>query len=168
VGGVCGRTRGDVLFHDQTLKSAWEEIVVSMSSQSKVTLLLAEDNPGDVFLIRRALDIQAFGYELLLAKNGEEAVQYVVEAAAGNWRIDLLLLDLNLPRFDGVEVLAELRRYPELATLPVIMLTSSDSPLDRERCLRLGANHYFQKPSNLAQFMEIGSLVRALVAPASR
>jgi CheY-like chemotaxis protein len=166
LGGISSRTRVDFLFHDTALRLDGEEVNVSMN-ESKLTVLLAEDNPGDVFLIRRALDAQAIPYEMLLAKNGEEAVHYVTEAAAGHRRIDLLLLDLNLPRFDGAEVLEELRRHPTLAKVPVIILTSSDSPLDRERCLRLGANHYFQKPSNLVQFMEIGSLAKELIAPAS-
>ena len=132
-------------------------------TQEKLMILLAEDNPGDVFLIRRALDGQKFLYELLLAKDGEEAIGYVRQAAAGTRKIDLLLLDLNLPKHDGAEVLTRLRSYSRLANLPVILLTSSDSPQDRERCLALGANRYFQKPSNLAAFMQIGEIAKQLV-----
>ena len=128
---------------------------ISMT-QEKLTVLLAEDNPGDVFLVRRALDGQGLWYELLVAKDGEEAINYVGQAADGTRKIDLLLLDLNLPRHDGAEVLAHLRGHSSLANVPVILLTSSDSPQDRERCLALGASRYFQKPSNLAAFMEIG------------
>ena len=133
-------------------------------TQDKVNIVLAEDNPGDVFLIRRALDGQQLSYELLVAKDGEDAIAYVTEAAAGTRRIDLLLLDLNLPRRDGREVLTRLRSHSNLAATPVILLTSSDSPQDRESCLALGANRYFHKPSNLAAFMEIGKLAKELVA----
>ncbi|MBL0161571.1 MAG: hypothetical protein IPP47_31580 [Bryobacterales bacterium] len=63
----------------------------------KLKFVLAEDNPGDVFLIRRAFDLEGFSYELLVAKDGEEAMRYVQEAAAGTRVIDLILLDLNLP-----------------------------------------------------------------------
>lgn len=132
-------------------------------AETKLKFILAEDNPGDVFLIRRALDAQALLYELLVAKDGEEAIKYLTEAAAGKHKIDLLLLDLNLPRHDGSEVLARLRSHPTMAEVPAILLTSSDSPQDRERCLRLGASRYFQKPSNLAAFMEVGKIARELV-----
>ncbi len=132
-------------------------------THDKVNIVLAEDNPGDVFLIRRALDGQRLSYELIVVKDGEEAIDCVTEAAAGVRKIDLLLLDLNLPRHDGSEVLTRIRGHSSLAKVPVVLLTSSDSPKDRERCLSLGANRYFQKPSNLAAFMEIGKLVKDLI-----
>ena len=132
-------------------------------AQQKLNLVLAEDNPGDVFLIRRALDSQRLSYDLLVAKDGEEAMNYVAAAAAGTRAIDLVMLDLNLPRHDGYEVLQEIRNHSNLAKVPVILLTSSDSPQDRERCLAIGANRYFRKPSSLAAFMEIGGIVKDLV-----
>ena len=135
-------------------------------TQDNLMVLLAEDNPGDVFLIRRALDGQQLAYELLVAKDGEEAINYVTEAAAGTRKIDLLVLDLNLPKRDGAEVLGRLRSHSSLAGLPVILLTSSDSPRERERCLALGASRYVQKPSNLAAFMEIGQIAKQLVEAA--
>jgi CheY-like chemotaxis protein len=132
-------------------------------TEEKLMVLLAEDNPGDVFLIRRALDGQRLFYELTLAKDGEEAINYLGEAATGARKIDLFLLDLNLPRHDGAEVLVHLRSHSSLANVPVVLLTSSDSPQDRERCLSLGASRYFQKPSNLTAFMEIGQIARQLI-----
>ena len=132
-------------------------------TQEKLMVLLAEDNPGDVFLVRRALDGQRLCYELLVANDGEEAINYVAQAADGTRKVDLLLLDLNLPRYDGAAVLAYLRGRSTLANVPVILLTSSDSPQDRERCLALGASRYFQKPTNLAAFMEIGLIAKQLV-----
>jgi CheY-like chemotaxis protein len=132
-------------------------------TEEKLMVLLAEDNPGDVFLIRRALDGQPLLYELILAKDGEEAINYLEQAATGARKIDLLLLDLNLPRHDGAEVLAYLRSHSSLANVPVVLLTSSDSPQDRERCLSLGASRYFQKPSNLTAFMEIGQIAKQLI-----
>jgi len=129
----------------------------------KLKVMVAEDNPGDVFLIRRALDGQNLSYELSLAKDGETAIAFVLEAAAGKRKIDLLLLDLNLPRMDGGEVLARLRGHATLREVPVVLLTSSDSPQDRERCMELGANRYFQKPSSLGAFMEIGKIAKELM-----
>ena len=132
-------------------------------TQEQVNIVLAEDNPGDVFLIRRALDGQRLSYELTVITDGQAAIDCITEAAAGTRKIDLLLLDLNLPRHDGSEVLARIRGHLNLAKVPVVLLTSSDLPQDRERCLSLGANRYFQKPSNLAAFMEIGKLAKDLI-----
>ena len=134
-----------------------------LMTQDKATVILAEDNPGDVFLIRRALDAQQLSYELLLARDGEDAMKYVMEAASGERKMDLLLLDLNLPRRDGSEVLARMRSHASLTKVPVVVLTSSDSPQDRDRCLKLGASRYFQKPANLAEFMEIGRIAKELI-----
>ncbi len=161
MGGISEGGGVDVLFYGSRVAPGPD------MTQEKLTVLLAEDNPGDVFLIRRALDGQKFLYELLLAKDGEEAIGYVRQAAAGKQKIDLVLLDLNLPKHDGAEVLTRLRSDSRLAKLPVILLTSSDSPQDRERCLALGANRYFQKPSNLAAFMQIGEIAKQLVQQAS-
>ena len=157
MGGINISGGVDVLLHSAGIV---EENVLA---KDKLNFVLAEDNPGDVFLVRRALDAQQISYELLVTKDGEEALKYIAEAANGLRQIDLILLDLNLPRRDGAEVLTYLRSQPTLNNVPAVMLTSSDSPRDRDRCLRLGANQYFQKPSNLKGFMEIGKVVRDLV-----
>lgn len=159
MGGIGGGCGVNVLLHGTG-------IMEHNDTAATFNFMLAEDNPGDVFLVRRALDALRLRYDLVVAKDGEEALKYVAEAANGQRHVDLILLDLNLPRRDGVEVLTQLRSHPTLNGVPVVLLTSSDSPLDRERCLRLGANHYFQKPSNLTSFMEIGKVVKDLVDPA--
>jgi CheY-like chemotaxis protein len=135
-------------------------------SERKLIFVLAEDNPGDVFLIRRALDEQRLYYQLAVVTDGEEAIRFVLAAAASEDQIDLVLLDLNLPRRDGSEVLTEMRNCPGLAAVPTVVITSSDSPDDRERALRLGANHFFHKPSDLMKFMDIGRVVRELIEKA--
>jgi CheY-like chemotaxis protein len=132
-------------------------------AQHKMNLLLAEDNPGDVFLVRRALDAESVPYELVVARDGEEAITYIANADSGGPGIDLLLVDLNLPKHDGTEVLSRLRNSKVLGHVPIIVLTSSDSPRDRERCLDLGANQYFQKPSDLERYMKLGSVVKTLM-----
>jgi CheY-like chemotaxis protein len=123
-------------------------------------ILLAEDNAGDVFLVRRALAQYDVLHELLLAKDGEEALRLLDE---GTRRPDLLLLDLNLPRLEGSQILAQVKSKPETAKVPVIILTSSDSPRERDRALALGASTYFRKPTDLQAFMRLGSLVRDLL-----
>ena len=77
---------------------------------------------------------------------------------------DLVILDLNLPRHDGLEILRFIRKSGELANLTVVILTSSDSPTDTEAALGLGADRYIRKPSNLESFMEIGGILKSLLA----
>jgi CheY-like chemotaxis protein len=134
--------------------------------QRCVRILLAEDNDGDIFLIRRALDMHIGPYDLLLAKDGEEAMNVLERAGADNCAAgpDFAVLDLNLPRRTGIQVLERLRNIPKCARAPVIIFTSSDSPQDRSEAFRLGANRYFKKPTDLAGFMKIGEMVRDILA----
>jgi CheY-like chemotaxis protein len=130
----------------------------------KLRIFLAEDNPGDVFLVRRALDFHRIDYELCLARDGEEALDAVRSAEKGDIVVDLLLVDLNLPRYDGGQIVAAARSSRILGNIPIILLTSSDSPHDRCRLIELGANLYFRKPTDLLSFMEVGQLVKDVIA----
>ena len=134
----------------------------------KWKIFLAEDNPGDVFLVRRALDFYRIEYDLSLAKNGEEAIALVRKAEDGEFVIDLMLVDLNLPRYDGGQVVAAARSGKMLGKTPIIILTSSDSPHDRWRLSELGANLYFRKPADLNSFMQVGKLVQEVIAQSER
>jgi CheY-like chemotaxis protein len=123
---------------------------------------LAEDNDGDVFLVRRALEKRGLAHELVLAHNGEEALVWLDHHCGdsnGEARPDLILLDLNLPRVDGGQLLSHIRKTDSFSRTPVIVLTSSDSPKDRQMALELGANLYFRKPTDLASFMDLGRIV---------
>ena len=131
-----------------------------------IQILLAEDNPGDVFLIREALREQGLEYELFVVEDGEEAVAFVCRegAYAGAARPDLILLDLNLPKYGGREILQKIREIPELANVPVAILSSSDWPKDKFDTAALGANCYIQKPFSLEEFMEIGAVLKELLS----
>jgi len=132
--------------------------------QPSIRILLAEDNDGDIFLVRRALDKHIGPYQLLLAKDGEEALQVLERTDADEGASpDFVILDLNLPRHSGIEILKRLRNVPRYAAAPVIIFTSSDSPQDRIEALRLGANRYFQKPTDLAGFMKLGEMVKEIL-----
>jgi chemotaxis family two-component system response regulator Rcp1 len=127
-----------------------------------VRILLAEDNEGDVFLVRRALEKQGVPHHLLIARNGEEALS-ILQKAENDPEADppeLILLDLNLPRVDGGQILTHIRATSVFKQVPVIVLTSSDSPKDRERALSLGATLYFRKPTDLSSFMMLGRVVQ--------
>jgi DNA-binding response OmpR family regulator len=125
-------------------------------------ILLAEDNDGDVFLVRRALTKRGLVHELVVAHNGEEAKLWLdahTETSELGTRPDLILLDLNLPRIDGGQLLSHIRKSDTFSRTPVIVLTSSDSPKDRRMAMDLGANLYFRKPTDLASFMELGRVI---------
>ncbi len=128
-------------------------------------ILLAEDNDGDVFLVRRALDKNHVPYILTVARNGEDAWRILETASrldSGDVP-DLILLDLNLPRFDGEQILTWLREQDSLREVPIIVLTSSDSQRDRDKAMMLGARIYFRKPTDLHSFMDLGRVVADLM-----
>lgn len=131
-----------------------------------MSILLVEDSEGDIFLVRRALEKHGLDHDLIVARNGEEALQLLVHAEKGPIADapKIVLLDLNLPKVDGIQILSHIRRTRAFAGVPVIILTSSDSPADREQVLALGANVYFRKPTDLQTFMELGQVVKQLLA----
>ena len=141
--------------------------MASPSSERSIRAVVIEDNAADVYLIREALKQEFAGVELEVFDNGEEASRLTDrlrnECSA---RPDIILLDMNLPRCDGKEVLQKLMQMPEMQRAPVIVITSSNSPNDRDDCLTLGAACYFRKPSELSEFMKIASVVKDLVKPA--
>lgn len=130
--------------------------------KTPMQIVLVEDNEGDVFLVRRALNRTAVPYELRLARNGEDALRIVEENGEGQFP-DIFILDLNLPRFSGGEVLARIRANRAFDATPVIILTSSDSSQDRVRSLELGADRYFCKPTDLNAFMSLGPIIQEIV-----
>jgi CheY-like chemotaxis protein len=156
----------------------------SGTSGRSIRILLAEDNEGDVFLVRRALDSRGLAHELTVARTGDEAVRLLNHCDALNqceapdhakaWgrgeNFDtakapkLILLDLNLPRMDGTQVLTRIRAMHTFDATPVIVLTSSDSPRDRQAVLALGADLYFRKPTDLDSFMRLGQVVEETLA----
>ena len=130
---------------------------------SPITILLAEDNPGDVFLVRRALEKHGLrDLELVVVEDGQAAIRYIerVDADESLFAPSLALLDLNLPRATGSRILMRIRQSRRCGAIPIIIVTSSDSPLDRDAAAQLGASGYFQKPGDLAGFMQLGQVVR--------
>lgn len=123
-------------------------------------ILLVEDSPSDVRLVREALKKTAMPLQITVARDGLEAMEYLHQAAAGAGNCpDLVLLDLNLPRKNGREVLAEVKASPGLRQIPVIVMTSSRSEEDVEQAYSLNANCYIVKP---ADFREYEHVARAI------
>jgi CheY-like chemotaxis protein len=126
-------------------------------NSEQLKILLVEDDPGDVVLVREALAEREPPLTLDVVGDGVEALSYIrgEGAYASRARPDLILLDLNLPRKSGGEVLAEIKGDPALRTIPVIILTTSQADEDVLRAYRGHANAYVSKPSDFARFRDI-------------
>lgn len=122
-----------------------------------VELLLVEDNPGDVELTREALLEARVRNRLHVAESGEEALAFLRREGrhAGAPRPDMVLLDLNLPRMSGSEVLAAIKGDPDLRRIPVVVLTTSEAEKDVLGAYELHANAYIVKPVDLDQFLGV-------------
>jgi CheY-like chemotaxis protein len=127
-------------------------------------ILLAEDNPADVFLIRTALEEHGISFPLQLGTDGAEVWQIIHDQdLLPQPELKLIILDLNLPRHDGVEILQRLHQSDRLTGIPVVVLTSSDSPRHRTIASELGAARFLRKPSNLEQFLSLGAVFKELL-----
>jgi two-component system response regulator len=128
-------------------------------------ILLVEDNDAEVKIAQRALRESGFAGGLLIVHDGQEALDYLFRQGAhaddDGWRCpDLILLDLNLPRVNGREVLERLRASPALKAVPVVVLSTSARQEEVEEAYAAGANTYIQKPQDFARFVEVLRAVR--------
>lgn len=131
-------------------------------------ILLAEDNPADVYLIREALKEHGIDSPVHVVWDGKEVLQFIEEASSAAHRLGLIILDLNLPRHDGIEVLQRLRETEGLSQVPVVVLTSSDSPRDRVVASEFGATCYLRKPFSLEQFLSLGGVFKDLLVASNK
>jgi chemotaxis family two-component system response regulator Rcp1 len=122
-----------------------------------IEILLVEDNPGDVRLTKEALKEGKVRNSLHTVMDGEEAMAFLRKEGkySGAPRPDLILLDLNLPKKDGREVLAEIKDDDDLKSIPVVVLTTSQAEEDIARTYNLHANCYITKPVDLEQFLNV-------------
>jgi two-component system, chemotaxis family, response regulator Rcp1 len=128
--------------------------------------LIVEDNKGDVFLIRESMQtVHLEDTEVHVVNDGDKAVQFFEEAdrTPDAPVPDLVILDINLPKRQGREVIAEMRQTRRCAYAKVLVVTSSDSDQDREEMRRLGVEAYFRKPSDYEGFMKLGEVVNGLL-----
>jgi chemotaxis family two-component system response regulator Rcp1 len=126
----------------------------------RLEILLVEDCPSDVRLIREALKQTSVDVGITVARDGMEALDYLRGSERGvNPRPNLILLDLNLPRKNGREVLAEVKSSPKLKQIPVVVMTGSHSDEDVAQAYALNANCYITKPGDLNEYL---SVVRAI------
>jgi len=117
-----------------------------MERYRPVQILLVEDNPDDVAITKRAFEKGEVVSRLIVARDGQEVVDLLCAGDGGAARPDLVLLDINLPKVNGLDVLAKVRGTVAVSTVPIVMLTASGRREDIDRSYQLGANSYIQKP----------------------
>ncbi len=124
-----------------------------------------EDSKADLFLIREAIEAARVGAAVSIVKDGHQAVEFIDRADAGQAALcpDLVLLDLNLPKKGGLEVLRYMRNSTSCRNALVLVVSSSDSMSDREAVKALGFDGYFRKPSAYAEFMKLAPMIRELL-----
>ena len=127
--------------------------------QANHEILLVEDNPADVRLVTEVLSDPSIN--ITVAEDGEEALT-VLKGDSGNKPLwpDLILLDLNMPKMDGLEVLAEIKKDPQLRVIPVVVMTTSEREQDIVKSYDLQASGYIRKPMDLIEFMDLIKAVR--------
>ncbi len=128
-----------------------------MAAQRTVEILLVDDNIGDVVLTKEALKGAEFPNRVSVVRDGCEALEFLCRTGkfASASRPDLILLDINMPRKNGCEVLEEVRSDEELRLIPIVILTSSEAEDDIRRSYELGANCFVTKPADLDEMVRV-------------
>ena len=136
-----------------------------MTAPESFEIIVAEDNPADVFLVREALKEHGVNCALHVISDGEKALAYIdqLDRDPTMPRVDLLILDMHLPKHDGEEILKRLRSTEHLSKTPVIVMTSVDSTRIEAKAARHAALFFFRKTSTLDEFLELGAVVRAIL-----
>lgn len=146
-----------------------------MSADQEVVILIADDDAGHVKLMERNLRRAALVNRIERFRDGEEILDFLFDRAVSKRDKDLsylLLLDIRMPKIDGVDVLRQIKEDPELKQIPVIMLTTTDDPLEIERCHFHGCNSYIVKPIDSERYasavQKLGEFIQLLKIPRSR
>lgn len=122
-------------------------------------ILLVEDNPVDLDLTLRALKSQKLDNPVLTARDGEEALAFIENWEKGEPRPVVILLDLKMPKVNGLEVLKVLKSHPQFKTIPVVVLTTSSETSDVREAYQLGANSYIVKPVDFEKFLDVAKQI---------
>jgi two-component system response regulator len=133
-----------------------------------LTILIVDDNPVDVYLIKWVLDAHELPYELQVIDNGDDALDVFDQIAQQHSQsLTVILLDLNLPQRDGRELLRHVKSIPLGSDIRVVIVTGSTNPADQVETLALGADAFFVKPFHLTEFMQLGEIIKGLAAGVS-
>ena len=140
---------------------------MSNTDSEKLQIVVVEDSMADVVLLRQALDehIGKSRYELRVFRDGAQGMHFV-EHGSGTDRPDLMVVDINLPSYTGLEILQRMRQQTWLSETPVAILTTSDSKSERDQAERLGISCYLRKPPELFDFIALGAVLKRCVGTA--
>jgi len=130
----------------------------NLASESALRIVLVEDNPAQIHLLRLALDLQARKYQLHELRDGARALQYIQEYRkdyAEDPEPSVMVLDMHLPKHDGPTVLRALKRHPALSHIPVVILTTSASPSEETEVRELGIRLYREKPTDIDELTRV-------------
>lgn len=127
------------------------------TENSNSPILLVEDNPIDLDLTMRAFASKYLSNPIQVARDGEEALQYLERWEQGEPRPVVILLDLNMPKVNGLEVLRKIKSHPDFKAIPVVILTTSSESSDLEAAYQAGANSYIIKPVDFEKFLEVAN-----------
>jgi CheY-like chemotaxis protein len=140
-----------------------------MTHQTPPTILIVDDDEGHAILIRENLEAAGLGNRMEHFRDGQAVLDFFARRPPGEPETYLILLDIRMPKIDGIEVLRRLKADPELSKLPVIMLTTTDDTREVERCYELGCSVYIQKPVDYDRFAEairrLGLFVTLVLLP---
>jgi CheY-like chemotaxis protein len=130
-----------------------------------IRIAVVEDNPADLYILRKALQEIGLRFTVDHLEDGEAALDFFLRRGtySAARRPDVVVLDLNLPRINGDEVLGRVRTRPDLRDLPVIVLTTSGTAEDRRRMSALGVVHYFVKSGDLSSYLAVGHAIRKMM-----
>ncbi len=129
----------------------------------EIFILIAEDDADDRFLLKTAFEENGFNDTLCFVENGVEALEYLYKQnAEGNHSFPrFILLDLNMPKKDGREVLKELKQHPQLKKIPVVIFSTTNNEQEMKRCYELGANSYITKPNSFESLLKTVAALRS-------
>jgi len=128
-----------------------------LSENTNYPILIIEDNPVDLDLTLRAFAAKKLSNPILVARDGEEALKYMQEwENGGPWPV-VILLDLNLPKVHGLDVLQKFKSHPDFKTIPIVILTTSTESSDLKTAYQAGANSYIVKPVNFEKFLDVAT-----------
>jgi len=164
-GGGSGWNQNSVEVQRFSLRSRAESGTENDPKLGPYSILLIEDNTADVGLVREALKEHKVQGELLVISDGACAIRFIEDLAAQTMDCpDLVILDLNLPKRSGREVLESMRKNPRCKNTTIVVLSSSDALEDKADASNLGAHHYLRKPSRLIEFLDLGATFKQLLA----
>lgn len=138
-----------------------------MNENNNFIILIAEDDDGHAKLIKKNLIAGGVNNEILTFGNGEKVLDYIFNSLnevreSNNFRF-ILLLDIRMPKVDGIEVLRKIKSHKDLKKIPVIMITTTDDPKEIEECFFLGCNYYINKPVDYEKFVEVITKLGAFI-----